>query len=117
LSFRQRREEVDVALTLIQQHLATNLRRIRRERELSQKQIAQLAGVTQAYVSLVEHGWRPASLDRVEHLRRRSPSQSRCCWLRRHRRGPRVRARRSAAADNDTTSGGPVDVSPPRPGL
>lgn len=59
-----------MALPMLTQYLGQNLRRIRRSRELSQRQIAQLARVTQAYISLVEHGYRPRRLDRVEGLAR-----------------------------------------------
>ena len=50
------------------EHLAANLRRLRRERELSQRQIARVLHVTQGYISLLEHGLRPTRLDHVEAL-------------------------------------------------
>ena len=43
-----------------------NLRRIRRERQLSQEQLARLAGCARAYLSGAEAGRRNATLDMLE---------------------------------------------------
>jgi transcriptional regulator with XRE-family HTH domain len=53
-------------------HLSTMLRRLRRERDLSQAQLAALAGggLTQQQVSDIEHGMRPARVVHLERLAR-----------------------------------------------
>ncbi|MDH6234883.1 transcriptional regulator with XRE-family HTH domain [Mesorhizobium soli] len=45
-----------------------NLQRLRRERRLSQEQLAHLAGCARAYLSGAEAGRRNATLDTVEAL-------------------------------------------------
>lgn len=45
-----------------------NLQRLRRERRLSQEQLAHLAGCARAYLSGAEAGRRNATLDMVEAL-------------------------------------------------
>jgi len=47
-----------------------NLQRWRRERQLSQEQLARLAGCARAYLSGAEAGRRNATLDMVEALAR-----------------------------------------------
>lgn len=47
-----------------------NLQRLRRERRLSQEQLAHLAGCARAYLSGAEAGRRNATLDMVEALAR-----------------------------------------------
>ena len=51
-------------------HLAQNLRRLRRERDLTQQQVGTLAKLSQPYVSAIENGLRPRRLDHVEALAR-----------------------------------------------
>ena len=52
------------------QYLASNLRRFRRERDLSQAHLASRAGVTQQYVSDLERGLRPSRIVHLERLAR-----------------------------------------------
>ncbi|MBB6468580.1 transcriptional regulator with XRE-family HTH domain [Aminobacter lissarensis] len=47
-----------------------NLQRLRRERRLSQEQLANLAGCARAYLSGAEAGRRNATLDMIEALAR-----------------------------------------------
>jgi len=49
--------------------VARNLRRLRRERDLAQAQVARLAGIRQQQLSEIEHGWQPP-LALVERLAR-----------------------------------------------
>jgi transcriptional regulator with XRE-family HTH domain len=57
-------------VALLTEHLGANLRRIRRERDFTQAQIAALARVSQPYISALERGLRPTRLDHVELLAR-----------------------------------------------
>jgi transcriptional regulator with XRE-family HTH domain len=52
----------------LRQIFATNLRRVRVERELSQEALADLAGVDRTYVSALERQVYSASLDTIEKL-------------------------------------------------
>ncbi|MBK3404155.1 helix-turn-helix transcriptional regulator [Methylorubrum populi] len=48
--------------------LATNLRRIRADKELSQDALADLCGIDRSYLSGVERGLRNVSIDNLERL-------------------------------------------------
>lgn len=48
--------------------LATNLRRVRAERELTQEALADLCGIDRTYISGVERGLRNLSIDNLERL-------------------------------------------------
>ncbi|GAA2830744.1 Xre family transcriptional regulator [Aminobacter aminovorans] len=50
--------------------LGINVRRLRKERELSQERLSILSGLSRAYVSSVETGRRNATLDTLEILAR-----------------------------------------------
>jgi len=50
--------------------LGLNVRRLRKERELSQERLSLLSGLSRAYVSSVETGRRNATLDTLEILAR-----------------------------------------------
>jgi transcriptional regulator with XRE-family HTH domain len=52
----------------LRQIFASNLRRIRIERELSQEALAELAGIDRTYVSALERQVYSASLDTIEKL-------------------------------------------------
>jgi transcriptional regulator with XRE-family HTH domain len=52
----------------LRQIFATNLRRVRGDRELSQEALADLAGVDRTYVSALERQVYSASLDTIEKL-------------------------------------------------
>ena len=52
----------------VRQRLATNLRRLRHERELSQEQFAFEAGIHRTYVSDLERGMRNPTITVVEKL-------------------------------------------------
>ncbi|MGW5837949.1 helix-turn-helix domain-containing protein [Methylorubrum extorquens] len=48
--------------------LATNLRRIRAEKELSQETLADLCKIDRTYISGIERGLRNLSIDNLERL-------------------------------------------------
>lgn len=50
--------------------LGLNVRRLRKERDLSQERLSLLSGLSRAYVSSVETGRRNATLDTLEILAR-----------------------------------------------
>lgn len=50
--------------------LGVNVRRLRKERDLSQERLSLLSGLSRAYVSSVETGRRNATLDTLEILAR-----------------------------------------------
>lgn len=52
----------------LRQIFASNLRRIRTERELTQEKLADLAGIDRTYVSALERQVYSASLDTIEKL-------------------------------------------------
>lgn len=52
----------------LRQIFATNLRRIRIERELTQEKLADLAGIDRTYVSALERQVYSVSLDTIEKL-------------------------------------------------
>ena len=52
----------------LRQTFALNLRRIRTERELTQEELAGLAGIDRTYVSALERQVYSASLDTIEKL-------------------------------------------------
>jgi transcriptional regulator with XRE-family HTH domain len=52
----------------LRQIFASNLRRVRAERELSQEALADLAGIDRTYVSALERQVYSASLDTIEKL-------------------------------------------------
>jgi transcriptional regulator with XRE-family HTH domain len=52
----------------LQDTFGRNLRRLRRERKISQEQLAHLADVSRAYLSGAEAGRRNATLETVEAL-------------------------------------------------
>lgn len=52
----------------LRQIFATNLRRIRTERELTQEKLADLAGIDRTYVSAIERQVYSVSLDTIEKL-------------------------------------------------
>jgi transcriptional regulator with XRE-family HTH domain len=52
----------------LRQIFASNLRRIRGERELTQEKLADLAGIDRTYVSALERQVYSASLDTIERL-------------------------------------------------
>jgi transcriptional regulator with XRE-family HTH domain len=52
----------------LRQIFASNLRRIRSERELTQEKLADLAGIDRTYVSALERQVYSASLDTIEKL-------------------------------------------------
>ena len=52
----------------LRQIFASNLRRIRAERELTQEKLADLAGIDRTYVSALERQVYSASLDTIERL-------------------------------------------------
>lgn len=54
----------------IREVLAANLRRYRRERQLSQEELAHRAGIDRTYVSALERCLYSASIDMVEKLAR-----------------------------------------------
>lgn len=54
----------------LRQRLGLNVRRLRKERELSQERLSLLSGLSRAYVSSVETGRRNATLDTLEILAR-----------------------------------------------
>ncbi|BBD41226.1 transcriptional regulator (plasmid) [Aminobacter sp. Y103A] len=54
----------------IRLRLGLNVRRLRKERELSQERLSVLSGFSRAYVSSVETGRRNATLDTLEVLAR-----------------------------------------------
>ena len=52
----------------LRQIFASNLRRIRAERELTQEKLADLAGIDRTYVSALDRQVYSASLDTIERL-------------------------------------------------
>ena len=52
----------------LRQIFASNLRRLRAERELTQEKLADLAGIDRTYVSALERQVYSASLDTIERL-------------------------------------------------
>lgn len=54
----------------LRHRLGLNVRRLRKERELSQERLSVLSGLSRAYVSSVETGRRNATLDTLEILAR-----------------------------------------------
>ena len=52
----------------LRQIFATNLRRVRAERDLTQERLADLAGIDRTYVSALERQVYSASLDTIERL-------------------------------------------------
>lgn len=48
--------------------IATNIRRSRTARNITQKEIAALTGLTQGYISRVERGKRSLSIDKLQRL-------------------------------------------------
>lgn len=52
----------------LRQIFASNLRRVRAERELTQEKLADLAGIDRTYVSALERQVYSASLDTIERL-------------------------------------------------
>jgi transcriptional regulator with XRE-family HTH domain len=52
----------------LRQTFATNLRRVRADRQLSQEALADLAGIDRTYVSALERQVYSASLDTIEKL-------------------------------------------------
>jgi len=50
------------------QILASNIRRLRQEKELSQEALADIAGLHRTYVGSVERGERNISIDSIEKL-------------------------------------------------
>ena len=54
----------------LRHRLGLNVRRLRKERELSQERLSHLSGLSRAYVSSVETGRRNATLDTLEILAR-----------------------------------------------
>ncbi|WP_040457469.1 helix-turn-helix transcriptional regulator [Hoeflea sp. 108] len=54
----------------LRHRLGLNVRRLRRDRELSQERLSLLSGLSRAYVSSVETGRRNATLDTLEILAR-----------------------------------------------
>jgi transcriptional regulator with XRE-family HTH domain len=52
----------------IRQRLATNLRRLRQEREWSQEEFADRAGIHRTYVSDLERGARNPTIEVLERL-------------------------------------------------
>jgi len=52
------------------QILAANIRRLRKERDLSQDQLAHLAGIHRTYVGAVERSEKNISIDSIEKLAR-----------------------------------------------
>lgn len=52
----------------LRQIFASNLRRIRTERELTQEKLADLAGIDRTYVSALERQVYSASLDTIQKL-------------------------------------------------
>ncbi|MGN6535910.1 MAG: helix-turn-helix domain-containing protein [Mesorhizobium sp.] len=54
--------------TSLRSIFATNLRRIRKERGISQEDLAKQARLSRAYMSTLEHGLKSPTLDTVESL-------------------------------------------------
>ncbi|MBT1160140.1 helix-turn-helix transcriptional regulator [Aminobacter anthyllidis] len=54
----------------LRHRLGLNVRRLRKERDLSQERLSLLSGLSRAYVSSVETGRRNATLDTLEILAR-----------------------------------------------
>jgi transcriptional regulator with XRE-family HTH domain len=54
----------------LRNRLGFNVRRLRKERDLSQERLSVLSGLARAYVSSVETGRRNATLDTLEILAR-----------------------------------------------
>ncbi len=50
------------------QRLATNIRAMRKERGISQEELAAIAGLHRTYVGAIERGERNVSIDNVERL-------------------------------------------------
>ena len=49
-------------------NLSRNLRRLRREREVSQRALGESIGTPQSYISALEHGLRPWKDEHIEQL-------------------------------------------------
>jgi transcriptional regulator with XRE-family HTH domain len=47
---------------------ALNMQRVRREQEISQEKLAELAGLHRAYISSAEHEGRNVAIDNVEQI-------------------------------------------------
>lgn len=62
------RDVTNVIMNSLRKTVRTNLRRLRREQGLTQKELSEACGFSRSYVNKIESGERSPSLQTLEHL-------------------------------------------------